>query len=346
MIRNKVLKNSFLILAIGAILMTSCKKDAQKQRVQAPVEVGVTVIGESPESLTQNFVGSIDAASKTAVSFALPGTVMKIHVRDGQQVYSGALLASINDSSFRETHNAALATLRQAEDGYARMKKLHEKGSISEVQWVEMETKLAQAKSSEAVSRKNLENCKLYAPCSGVVSNISVEEGMNVMAGVPILSVLQVDNVQALIPIPETSISSISIGQPVNIKVAALGNQVFQGVVSSKGMVANPLSHSYEVTVPLKNADRALMPGMVCNAWLPSADTTQLIVLPNRVVKISHTGERYVWKVQNRKAVYCPVTTGGLAQRGIIIADGLVLGDTVITNGEQKVSSGSSVIVK
>ena len=57
----------------------------------------------------------------------------------------------------------------------------------------------------------------------------------------------------------------------------------------------------YEVLVPLKNPDGALMPGMVCNAWLPSSDTTQLIVVPNRVVKIDHTGEHYVWLASGGK---------------------------------------------
>ena len=69
-------------------------------------------------------------------------------------------------------------------------------------------------------------------------------------------------------------------------------------------------------------------------------------MVPNRVVKIDHTGEHYVWLASKGKAVRRTVTTGGLAQRGIIIAEGLLPGDSVIVNGEQKVSTGSSITVR
>ena len=169
---------------------------------------------------------------------------------------------------------------------------------------------------------------------------------MNVLPGNAVLTLLQTRAMQVNIPIPENVISDVSVGQPVRISVSALNHRVYEGKVGSKGVVANALSHNYEVLVPLQNADGALMPGMVCNAWLPSSDTTQLIVVPNRVVKIDHTGEHYVWLASKGKAVRRTVTTGGLAQRGIIIAEGLMPGDSVIVNGEQKVSTGSSITVR
>lgn len=327
------------------IVSVGCREKKQS-RALLPVPVEVMVIGEEGEAGAQNYVGTIEASSASALSFPVAGTVVRVYVREGQKVAEGQLLAEVNDASFRQAYSAAQATLRQAQDGYDRLQLLHDKGSISEVQWVEMETKLAQAVSSEAIAKRNLENCKLKAPYSGVIGKVNAEEGMNVLPGNAVLTLLQTYGMQVNIPIPENVISSVTVGQPVRISVSALNNRIYEGKVGSKGVVANALSHNYEVLVPLKNSDGALMPGMVCNAWLPSSDTTQLIVVPNRVVKIDHTGEHYVWIASSGKAVRRTVITGGLAQRGIIIAEGLIPGDSVIVNGEQKVSTGSSVSVR
>ena len=332
-------------MSCALLLVVGCKEKKQS-RVLQPIPVEVMVVGEEGEVGAQNYVGTIEASSASVLSFPVAGNVTRVYVREGQRVAEGSLLAEINDASFRQAYSAAQATLRQAQDGYDRLKLLHDKGSISEVQWVEMETKLAQAVSSEAIAKRNLENCKLKAPYSGVIGKVNAEEGMNVLPGNAVLTLLQTYGMQVNIPIPENVISSVTVGQPVRISVSALDNRVYEGKIGSKGVVANALSHNYEVLVPLKNSDGALMPGMVCNAWLPSSDTTQLIVVPNRVVKIDHTGEHYVWLAAGGKAVRRTVITGGLAQRGIIIAEGLNPGDSVIVNGEQKVSTGSSVSVR
>ncbi|MBP5556278.1 MAG: efflux RND transporter periplasmic adaptor subunit [Bacteroidales bacterium] len=339
------MKKSILLMLCVFLLLTGCK-EKKTSRILQPVPVEVMVIGEEGEAGAQNYVGTIEAASASVLSFPVAGNITKVYVREGQKVAEGSLLAEVNDASFKQAYSAAQATLRQAQDGYDRLKLLHDKGSISEVQWVEMETKLAQAVSSEAIAKRNLENCKLRAPYSGVVGKVSAEEGMNVLPGNTVLTLLQTHGMQVNIPIPENVISSVTVGQPVRISVSALNNRIYEGKVGSKGVIANALSHNYEVLVPLKNSDGALMPGMVCNAWLPSSDTTQLIVVPNRVVKIDHTGEHYVWLASGGKAVRRTVITGGLAQRGIIIAEGLNPGDSVIVNGEQKVSTGSSVSVR
>lgn len=345
----KRLTTTLIITVLGVLAGTffsSCKKIIGETHEVEPIPVEVQVISEVGEAGMQNYVGTIEATSAASLSFSVPGRIVRMYVHEGQRVGQGQLLAELDATSFQDSYSAAQATLRQAQDAYDRLKQLHDKGSITEVQWVEIETKLAQARSAEAISRKNLENCKLYAPFSGVIGQCDMEVGMNAMPGMSAFTLLRIDQVQVNIPIPENVISDIKIGRPANISVSALGGRVFNGKVQNKGVVANPMSHNYEVIVPLANRDAALMPGMVCNVQMPSSDTTQLITLPNRVVKISHTGDNFVWTVKNGEAKQRIVTTGGLAQQGIIIASGLSQGDSVIINGEQKVSSGSKVKIQ
>lgn len=333
-------------ILIILLLSVGCNKIAKPKQCVEPVPVEVQVVSEMGEAASQNYVGTIQASSEAALSFSVAGRIVQTYVHEGQRVEEGQLLAEIDDAAFQQTYAAAQATLRQAQDGYDRLKQLHDKGSITEVQWVEIETKLAQAKSAEAISRKNLDNCKLYAPFGGVVGKCELAAGMNVMPGMTALSLLRIGQVNVNVPIPENIIADLRVGQTAYISVSALNRRVFRGKIHSKGVIANPLSHNYEVIVPLNNSDGMLMPGMVCNVQLPSSDTTQLITLPNRIVKISPDGQQFVWVVKNGEARQRVVTTGGLAQHGVIIASGLSCGDSVIISGEQKVSTGSKLKIR
>lgn len=60
--------------------------------------------------------------------------------------------------------------MRQAEDAYNRLKKVHSEGGISDVRWIEMETDLEKTRQAEVAARKRVEDCVIRAPFDGVVS--------------------------------------------------------------------------------------------------------------------------------------------------------------------------------
>lgn len=270
------------------------------------------------------------------------GNVEYIHVREGQQVSRGQLLASLEQSTLQNTYDAALASLKQAQDAADRMKILYENKSLPEIKWVEVESKLQQARSMESIARKNLEDACLYAPFSGVIGKRNVEAGENVQPGKPVFTLLNVATVNIKIAVPEKEISSIG-KRKATITVGALNNQAFEGTVTEKGITANPVSHTYEAKIKLGNERGLLLPGMVCNVKVESGDTMPAISLPNNIIQVSHTGERYVWCVRDGKAKAVNVRVGDLTDNGIFITDGLREGDEVITDGYQKVSEDMKV---
>ena len=150
------------------------------------------------------------------------GTVKKIYVDLGERVTQGELIAEIDPTSIRSSYDAAKSTLEQAEDAYKRMKLLHDKGSIAEMKWIEVQSKLQQARSMEEVARKNLKDCKLYAPYSGVISEKNIEAGQNVMPGVPVAQLVGVQDLKVKISVPETEIANIQKNQKEKIIISAL----------------------------------------------------------------------------------------------------------------------------
>ena len=189
----------------------------------------------------------------TAVSFPTGGTIRSIDVVVGQRVGAGQVLATVDPTSVQSSYEAAKATLEQAKDAYARMKQLYDKGSLPEIQWVEVQSKLQQAESMERIARKNLDDCAIRAPFGGVISAKEMEVGQQAAPGMPVVRVVKIDRVKVKIAVPEAEIADMKVGRKAEIRVAALGDKAFEGHVVEKGVAADPLSHAYEVKLLVMN---------------------------------------------------------------------------------------------
>ena len=199
------------------------------------------------------------------------------------------------------------------------------------------------------------ENCILCGRCLQIcpqsaktlVSDLSlvkgmVEAGENVQPGQPVFSLLRIETVNVKIAVPENEVATLG-DQAAMIKVAALGGQCFEGKVTEKGIVANPISHTYEAKIRLENPSGALLPGMVCDVRLSGEESVPAIALPNNAVLIANDGGRFVWKIVDGEAKATPVRTGDLTEQGLFILEGLNEGDIVVIGGYQKISEGMRV---
>ena len=333
-------------ILLSALIWISCsgKKD-ENQAIRA-VPVKVVKVSESSYMNSRNYVGTVEAVSSSSLSFEVMGNVNKVFVTEGENVQKGKLLATLDKATLQNSYNASLASLKEAQDAYNRMKSLYDNGSLPEMKWVEVQSKLQQAVSMEQISRKSLKDAGLHAPVSGVISSKSIEPGMNVMPGIEVMQLADISTVNIKIAVPEKEISRVNKGQQAEVRVGALGDKLFTGVVSEKGIAANPLAHTYEVKIKLNNTSHELMPGMVCKVGVHSRETEAGIVLPNHTVQLQPDGKKFVWVVKDNAASQRIVNTGDLTAEGVIITAGLQPGDEVIVSGNQKVSEGTKIAIK
>ncbi len=331
----------YLILIISFI---SCKHFNHDDRLPIPVEV--VKVQLHSDTLFQDYIGKIEEEYASSLSFSVPGNVNEVYVQEGQYVRKGTLLATINKENLQSTYSAAVAIRKQAEDAYTRLQQLHEKGSIPEIQWIEMLTNLEKARSEESIAKKNLSESNLYAPFDGIIGKRKIEKGMFVLPTMEAIRLLSTKNIIVKVPIPENIISGVHSGQKATVTVGALNNRHYKSKVDLKGIEANLFSHSYEITLPIDNNDKQLMPGMICKVQLFSNDTLNVITLPIQAVKLSHTGEHFVWLAVDNTAKKRTVTIGNLSDNGIIIENGLNENDLVIIKGYQKVSEGTQINIE
>lgn len=332
------------VLAVSASLaLAGCQVKEEKTGGPSPVRVKVMKVALSEQKTSGRFSGTVEEAAGTPLSFSVMGTVNAVSFRLGDRVEKGQLLASLDATSVRSSYDAAKAALVQAEDAYRRMKELHGKGSLPEIKWVEVQSKLQQARSMEEMARKNLKDCKLYAPFSGVIADKSVEVGQNVIPGMAVGKLLGVSRLKVKISMPESEIASVSLHQKAEIVVPALGSRRFSGMVSEKRIMADPFSRSYEMNIDVADAGGDLMPGMVAEVRLAGADGGTAVIVPARIVQLDEKNRSFVWIDNNGVAEKRVISCGDFAGDGVVITSGLKVEDRIIVEGQQKVCNGTKI---
>lgn len=331
------------IMLLGAFLFSGCRQQENQEKGSLPVKVKV-MKATMGEVLCKAYSGTVEGGGMVPLGFPMAGTIQTLHVHLGQQVHQGQLIAALDSSSLHNAYNAARAGLHQAEDAYRRMKELHDKGSLPDVKWVEVQSQVEQARSMEQIAAKNLNDCKLYAPFSGVIAEKNVEAGQNILPGMPVASLVTTSMLNVKIAVPETEIAALSIGQEASFTVPALNGKAFTACVAEKGVVANPFSRSYEVKLKVEDGTAGLLPGMVVDVALPSVvEGNVSCVIPAHVVQLDERNHAFVWVVKDGKAHKSVIQCGEYAAEGVAVLSGLSVDDSIIVEGQQKVCEGAEV---
>ena len=332
------------LMFICLVLMSvSCTDEKSRNTVEKElVNVGVMTVAPMSSQYYNVYVGEINASGSAVISTNHSGILDAINVEQGTHVKRGDVLAEVTSKNVIASYEIAHASLRQAEDGYERVKKVHKSGTVADVKLVEIETQLAKAMAAAKSSEESLEECRVKAPFDGTVSEVLVEQGIQVNPGTPILKIVDLSTIEVAIPVPEGEIGNIRIGQKALIDVPALGVTDIEAHVELKGVTAASPSHTYRCTLVLEEKRTDLYPGMVCKVRLSHFSDTMRIRIPASAVEMDSNG-RFVWVVNEGVVGRTYVTVDGYQEQGVVISSGLEPGDKVIVKGAAKVSTGMKV---
>ena len=314
------------------------------------------VVAAGPAQGPRTYVGVVEEAEATAVSFTSMGTVRRVYVSEGQRVGRGQLIAEIDDTQAHNVLASSQAAVTQAEDALQRYSLLHERGSMTESQWVEVQSKVTQARSQLALAKKNLADCRLTAPVGGIIGRRNVSAGETAMPSQAVVTILNVGSVKVKFSVPEAEMQDITAHTPALVTVDAIGRSFVGGRIE-KGVQADALTHTYDVRVSINNHDRALLPGMVASVTLGSptsasmpssaavASSPTIVTVPLRAVQRRADGSLFVWTIdKSGKSHRTAVEIGSSIGNDIDILKDLSASDRFVVEGYQKISEGSKVI--
>lgn len=161
--QKDVITGWLVAFIISCMMLAGCTEKSRKLE-KKNVKVETISVGNTNLGGTKDYVGTIEEKMGSTLSFEIAGNITSIRVEEGDRVSKGQLLATINPTTVKEAHRATLTTLKQAQDAYRRFLPLHQSGTISDMKWVEIESKLEQAKAAESIARQQLSHSTLTAP--------------------------------------------------------------------------------------------------------------------------------------------------------------------------------------
>lgn len=342
------MRTSHFAAAVALVAMlVGCNKAKEAEVKSSPIKVTTEVAAAASTIGQKTYVGTVEENSSTPVSFTGIGTVTKMYVKEGQHVSKGQLIAELDPTQAKNMMATAEAQMAQANDALARMQQLHDAGSLPDIKWIEIQTQVSQAKSQLEMAKKNMEDCRLYAPVSGIVAQRLFENGMTAVTSEPVLTILDVTSVKVRVAIPEQELSAITPSTKSTIAIAAI-DRTMEGGRIEKSITADATTHTYDIKIALPNGDGRMLPGMIANVTLnvgnDAAAAEAPVTVPIRSVQQRSNGEHFVWTVVGGKAHRQTVTIGATSGNRIAITSGLNGGETVITAGYHKVGEGSAVV--
>jgi RND family efflux transporter MFP subunit len=211
---------------------------------------------------------------------------------------------------------------------------------------------LAVAKANENKTKTLFAYARITAPFAGVVTHRYADTGAMIQAGtssqsqaMPIVRLSQNNLLRLTIQVPESAVSRIHLGAPVDVTVQALG-RTFQGKVARFSEKLNLDTRTMETEVDVPNPKLELVPGMYAYASITTDEARDVVVAP--VQAIDHTDEKATVMVVSGdgRLESRAVTTGIESPDRVEVRKGLRQGELVVIGSRAQLKAGSSVTPK
>ena len=181
----------------------------------------------------------------------------------------------------------------------------------------------------------------IYAPASGVLTELGVREGGQLMAGSSLMQISDLSNVWLIAEVPERDAARLKPGIAADVQLQSLPNEVFKGKVGYLLPMLNDSSRTLQVRIELPNKANRLRPGMYADVAFTGQTHAALSVSSDSIIA---TGKRNIVIVKEANG-YRPVEvkTGQISNSHTEIISGLAEGEEVVVSGQFLIDSEASL---
>lgn len=257
--------------------------------------------------ITAEATGTLEPIRTVEVKSKASGEVQRVLVDTGDRVEPGTLLVTIDARDVQNDYDQAQADfevaqerMRISESQLQRSEELLAAGVITaqehegrNLDFANSRASYVRAQTSLELSRLRLEDVTIRSPLTGTVLSKTVEEGAviqsaagSVSGGTTLLTIANLDVVQVRTLIDQTDVGRIEAGMPVNVRVEALPDRIFEGKVEKIEPQATVQQNvvMFPVVVHLQNPDYVLKPGMSAEVTVIVAERPESLTLPNNAI--------------------------------------------------------------
>lgn len=347
------------ILTLVAVMgLTGCEE--QKAPETSEVRPVRTVV-VSPIRIedTRQAVGEIRPRQESDLGFRVSGKLVTRAVDVGFTVKKDALLAKLEEQDYRNKLqsaeadvNAAEAVLVEAQGAEGRQRKLWTSGVTTRANLEtatknlnSAQAKLESAKVAAEMANDQLSYTELMAEFDGIVTAVGAEPGQVVNVGQMIVRLAKPSELDAVFAVAEVAFETFKPDDRPAVIVTLLSDPTIlaEGVVREVSPVADPATRTYQVKVTLHNPPEQMRFGASVSGRI-RATSTPVVVLPGSAL-FDKAGKPAVWvyHADTTAVALKPVTVGGYETDQVVVSEGLVEGDIVVTAGVNQLREGQKV---
>lgn len=355
---------AMIAFSIVGISQSAVADDSASGGFKAPVSV--MTMAKQTIQFTQTVPGRVNAHKVAEVRPQVTGIVLERFFEEGGMVQKGQPLYQIDPATYKAIYDAALADRLKAEAQLQAAKAREERYSrlvadraVSQQDFDDARAAFLQARANVAVAQAavarakiNLDYTRVYAPITGRIGKSSVTEGALVtanqstmMAEITQLDPIYVDMQQArekLFDLKQQSrnTETIRVRLDYGDKTAEYPHM---GTLQFSEVTVDTSTSSVVLRALFPNPEEALYPGFFVSATL-LLDTVEALLIPQKAAILQPDGSMIAWVMDKEQKVQPrPIEVKGSYKNNWIVTIGLAEGETIVTEGFQRLYPGASV---
>ena len=337
--------NTALAAALALLLLlTACDGSDAGQRTRPPTPVVVSFPFDHEFSDRLEAIGTAYANESVEITARVTKQVARALFEDGQSVRAGATLIELE--STEETAQLAQARASQADARlrFERVADLAKSGTESQSRFDEVRTALDAANARVEEIEARIADLRIRAPFAGVLGLRAVSPGTLVKPGDRITTLDDVDKIKVDFSVPETFLSLLAPGLPVETTNSAYPGREFEGRVVAVDSRIDPDTRAVRVRAEIDNADHAIRPGMLLSIVLEANPQQSLALAEQALVPLG--SKQFVVVLGQDDAPRRVEVEIGRRDPGLVeIKKGLARGDRVVIDGASLIPPGGAVEV-
>ncbi len=356
---GRTLRN--LILGIALLATASACREEQVATEEILPSVSAVEIAAVDFDQEIRASGDLRARFQTMIAAEIAGRVTELSVDEGGSVEQGAVVIKIDPERRRLDLAAAQARLAQARANLRqetskvdRVRKLRSENISSEERLEEAETALLLAESSvraeEAavgVASRALRDASVSAPFGGLVAKRSVELGEYVEPGKPLFELVSMTPLDVIFSLPELDSQRISVGQTIQLTVAAPADRTFEAKVTFIAPTVDPGTRTLRIKAEVDNADGVLRPGLFARVLVGTDQRRSVLMVPEEAL-VQREGSAWLFVIgEGDRVRRVQVETGHQSKGRIEVrGEGISAGDRIVRRGHGGLADGMVVVVR
>jgi RND family efflux transporter MFP subunit len=226
-----------------------------------------------------------------------------------------------------------------------KQKSLYEKGGVTYRELKNAEVALAQARTSFEDAKIQQQKTEVKAPFNGIVVDIpQITNYTRINAGTSVATLMDYSKLMMDVNLPEKYLTTIKLGQEVNITNYTLPNDTLKAQISELSPVISTETRTFKGKMTISNPELRLRPGMFVKADIEIARKDTAIVIPKEVIVAGARGKT-VYVVDRGAARRRTITTGLENDKSVEVIEGLKAENRLVVKGFETLRDDSKVTI-